>query len=76
MIDKEWWLQKEPVQVLSCQPYRVMEPYVIVPRLKETPLYDETFINYGYNKVEFITELVTAGRITFLDKLHDKSYCK
>ena len=49
------------VQVLSCQPYSVMEPYVIVPRQEETPLYDEIFINYGYNKVQYITELVTAG---------------
>ena len=38
-----------------------MEPYVIVPRQEETPLYDEIFINYGYNKVQYITELVTAG---------------
>ena len=57
MIDHDWWLQKEAVQVLPCMPYLVMEPYVLLPRREDVPLYDEIFINYGYNKVQFIMEL-------------------
>ena len=33
----------------------------MVRRDARTPLYDAHFINYGYNKVEFIKELQTSG---------------
>ena len=42
-------------------PFSVMEPYVMVRRDPQTPLYDAFFINYGYNKVEFIMELQASG---------------
>jgi len=39
-----------------------MEPYVMVKRSLNTPLYDPIFINYGFNKIEFIMELRQSGR--------------
>ena len=60
-MNKEWWKHGVGVQTLSCMPFSVMEPYVMVRRDPQTPLYDAFFINYGYNKVEFIMELQASG---------------
>ena len=38
-----------------------MEPYCLLRRTPITPLYDDNFINYGYNKVQFIDELQYKG---------------
>ena len=40
-----------------------MEPYLVIRRSNNTPLFDEIFINYGYNKVSFIDELRGNGFI-------------
>jgi glycosyltransferase-like protein LARGE len=37
------------------------EPYVIVPRLPSTPLYNEGFSGYGKNKIQFVMHLRYAG---------------
>lgn len=63
MIDEEWWKLNQTVQILHCIPFDKMEPYVMVKRSSETPLYDPLFINYGFNKVEFIMELRQSGEI-------------
>ena len=43
-MNKEWWKHGVGVQTLSCMPFSVMEPYVMVRRDPQTPLYDASFI--------------------------------
>lgn len=31
--------------------------YLVLKYTEDTPLYDERFVNYGYNKIEFIEQL-------------------
>ena len=40
-----------------------MEPYVVMRRTASSPMYSEHFINYGYNKVQFIDELEHRGYV-------------
>ena len=37
------------------------EPYVLLKRSSNTPLFDERFKNYGYNKVQLIEHLKYKG---------------
>ena len=46
-----------------------MEPYVMVRRTEQMPLLNEIFINYGFNKVEWIENLRYLGicyKLSFL----------
>ena len=52
---------KDPIQYLECIPFSIMEPYVLLSRTIHTPLYNENFINYGYNKVQYIDHLQYIG---------------
>lgn len=62
-VDLAWWTEKQPVQRLPCIPYAIMEPYVVMQRTPHSPMYNENFINYGYNKVQFIDELEHRGYV-------------
>ena len=37
------------------------EPYIVLKKTAMLPRFDERFLNYGYNKVEFLTELRYSG---------------
>lgn len=37
------------------------EPYVLLRYQESTPLFDERFVNYGYNKVQLFEHLRSAG---------------
>lgn len=62
-VDAAWWREQRPVQALPCIPYAIMEPYVVMRRTASSPMYNEHFINYGYNKVQFIDELEHRGYV-------------
>ena len=62
-VDQAWWTEKQPVQSLPCVPFAIMEPYVVMRRTPRSPMYSEHFINYGYNKVQFIDELEHRGYV-------------
>ena len=49
------------VSRVKCFVADMQEPYVLLPRLNSTPLYDERFVNYGYNKVQWVAHLRYAG---------------
>ena len=36
---------------------RLTDRYVMLKYTENTPLYDERFVNYGYNKIQFIEQL-------------------
>lgn len=46
---------------MKCFRQRFLEPYVMVRKTPELPLFDERFINYGFNKVEWIENLRYLG---------------
>ena len=66
-VDDDWWTFSTSVQDLPCIPYAIMEPYTLLKRTESTPLYDDNFINYGYNKVQFIDELEYKGKRWIID---------
>lgn len=41
--------------------YSTMEPYVILSRSEVTPLFHPYYIDYGFNKVQFIKQLRFEG---------------
>ena len=45
----------------QCFNHVFQEPYLMVRRSLSLPLFDERFINYGYNKVEYFENLRQAG---------------
>ena len=46
---------------MKCFRQRFLEPYVMVRRTEHLPLFDERFINYGFNKVQWIENLRYLG---------------
>ena len=38
-----------------------IEPYVVMKKSNDMPLFDERFINYGWNKVQWIEHLRRRG---------------
>ena len=46
---------------MSCFREHFLEPYVMVRRTAFLPLFDERFINYGFNKVQWIENLRYFG---------------
>ena len=46
---------------MKCFRQRFMEPYVMMGRTEQLPLFDERFINYGFNKVQWIENLRYLG---------------
>ena len=62
-VSGEWFTTPSSVVVskVKCFIADMQEPYVLLPRLNSTPLYDERFVNYGYNKVQQIEHLRAAG---------------
>ena len=53
------------MKYLKCFKQAFMEPYVMVRRTEQMPLLNEVFINYGFNKVQWIENLRYLGRILF-----------
>ena len=55
------WNPEQPVIFMECFRERFLEPYVMVKRSENMPLFDDAFINYGFNKVEWIEHLRYTG---------------
>ena len=49
------------VTEVPCMLNDIQEPYVFVKLTKKTPRFDERFVNYGKNKVQWITHLRLLG---------------
>ena len=63
-IRNEWKLVPSQLHFarLRCFQNRFQEPYVMLRYLPSTPLFDERFVDYGCNKVQFIDNLRNQGR--------------
>ena len=46
---------------LRCLPNYEQEPYYFLRRRNGTPLYDERFVGYGYNKMQHMRHLTYVG---------------
>ena len=49
------------VAKVKCFVNDFQEPYVLLRRAPETPMFDERFVNYGYNKVQLFEHLRAAN---------------
>ena len=45
---------------------REMEPYSVIRRSADTPIFHPYYINYGYNKVELISRLTILSNFQYL----------
>ena len=43
----------------------IMFRYLVLKYTKDLPLFDERFINYGYNKIEYMEQLRFYSRAVF-----------
>ena len=50
-----------PLTRVRCLRQRFLEPYVMVRKTPSLPLFDERFINYGFNKVQWIENIRYLG---------------
>lgn len=58
----EWYgNMTSPISKIRCFIADFQEPYVLLRYHKNTPLFDERFVNYGYNKVQLFEHLRSAG---------------
>lgn len=71
----------EPLLSFGCFPCPWLEPYVMHRRSSSIPLFDETFVNYGFNKVQWIEhlrhrgfEFFTSTQAFLVDIPHKKSW--
>ena len=79
---EEWYDPSihDPLFFLPCFPKMYLEPYVMVPLSSSLPFFDEIFINYGFNKVQWIENLRYFGyefyvaNQVFLVDLRHRSY--
>ena len=62
-LPKKWTTLPASRQVVyvPCFKERFLEPYVMVKRSSSLPYFDERFINYGFNKVQWIENMRYLG---------------
>ena len=60
----EWFVTSpsSPVSRIRCFMTDFMEPYLMVRLSPDLPLFDDRFVNYGYNKVFFYRQLAQEKR--------------
>ena len=60
---RQWTIEPEHKNISMVETFRSIsqEPYVFVKRSSHLPLFNETFYNYGYNKVQWIEHLRYSG---------------
>lgn len=60
-VSQSWYQAQKPLEKWKCIPYDGMEPYTMIRRTNSSPIYDKRFVNYGFNKVQYIHELRNKG---------------
>ena len=54
-------MKRSGVTKIKCFIVDFQEPYVMLRYSKSTPIFDERFYDYGYNKVQLFEHLRAAG---------------
>ena len=57
----DWYNKTSGVTSIPCFIVDFQEPYVMLKYTPNTPLFDERFYDYGYNKVQLFEHLRAAG---------------
>lgn len=62
-VTHDWFSlnRSNPIATIQCIPNYEQEPYYILKKGAATPLYDERFVNYGYNKMQHMRHLTYVG---------------
>ena len=62
-VNRDWFFLNRtlPIARIRCIPNYEQEPYYVLKKGKDTPLYDERFVNYGYNKMQHMRHLTYVG---------------
>lgn len=53
------------VTPIPCLNFTHMEPYLIVRKSEEMPLYHPFYVNYGFNKVIFVENLRYESKLCY-----------
>ena len=57
----DWFFTASKLLDVKCLHSDTQEPYVVVKRHPELPLFNESFVNYAYNKVQWLEHLRYVG---------------
>ena len=80
-MTRDWFNIPEDVTYVKirCMPYNLQEPwaqsdavtrsYLMLKYTDFIPLYDERFVNYGYNKIQYVEHLRLFRVILPIDRL-------
>lgn len=62
-INADWFAlnRTNPIARIRCIPNYEQEPYYFLKKSDKTPLFDERFVNYGYNKMQHMRHLTYVG---------------
>ena len=62
-INPDWFLLNRTNHIvrIRCIPNYEQEPYYFLKKGDHTPLFDERFVNYGYNKMQHMRHLTYVG---------------
>ena len=60
-LTTRWYSAKGPVLKMKCFQNRLQEPYLFLRYYHDMLLFDERFVNYGCNKVQFVDQLRLMG---------------
>lgn len=62
-INADWFAlnRTNPIARILCIPNYEQEPYYFLKKSDKTPLFDERFVNYGYNKMQHMRHLTYVG---------------
>ena len=63
-----------PLWSVNCWPNRIQEPYMVLKKHEGMALFDESFINYGNNKIQYCHHLWAMSCNCVLDSLLDMSF--
>lgn len=57
------WLANRKTRAwrVQCWPNDVQEPYMLVRWGAKTPMFDQMFVNYGGDKIQFVNHLRSLG---------------
>ena len=58
---KEWYTSDRALIPVKCLKSDTQEPYVVVKRSSHLPKFNESFVNYSYDKVQWLEHLRHLG---------------
>ena len=60
-VESLWFRTTQPLLKMKCFPNRLQESYLLMKYSPDMLLFDERFVNYGCNKVQYVDHLRMRG---------------